>query len=363
MMGMHDYEVHARIAHEMAASMSLLTPHFAYQLILIIINTIFPITYEMAGAIATTLCQAATSAILFYFIIEACRVSTRFAMFLCLSLVFVMPIPVLFSIDSHLYNGYIGINVYHNPTIIILKPLALLVYIFMYRFFVRDSSCFKFKNIFFCAGITVLCVIAKPSYIICFLPALFMLILFNWRHDKLKFSRFYLCGFLVPSILILAFQYWLTFSQAPHASVTYKSKIILAPFVVMHSFSSYLLLKFVLSALFPISVIICYFQKARRNTELLFSWLVFFIGSIYTYLLAESPRMFHGNFLWSGQITLFILFISSVVFFVNNSLHGREFRQIISDKLAVFCCSMYLLHVVSGIIFYLAEYYSPWRFQ
>ena len=52
-----------------------------------------------------------------------------------------------------------------------------------------------------------------------------------------------------------------------------------------------------------------------KSHGLSLAWLSFFFGCAYAYLLAESgPRAMHGNFWWSAQVSLFVLFFESVRF-------------------------------------------------
>jgi hypothetical protein len=99
------------------------------------------------------------------------------------------------------------------------------------------------------------------------------------------------------------------------------------------------------------------FKSAIRDTSLQLAWLLFFAGACCTYLLAESgPRFLQGNFTWSGQITLFVLFVYSLFFLLKerknataNQLPFLRGRQIISYTALG-------LHVLYGIVFYILEF-------
>jgi cytochrome c oxidase assembly factor CtaG len=67
--------------------------------------------------------------------------------------------------------------------------------------------------------------------------------------------------------------------------------------------------------------------------------------------------MLQGNFAWSGQISLFILFVASALFYMRELLSGNNNAgNLLSRKKVLFCAAMYGLHVLSGVLFYLAEY-------
>ena len=64
--------------------------------------------------------------------------------------------------------------------------------------------------------------------------------------------------------------------------------------------------------------------EARRDTMLNLAWLTFGFATLQTYLLAEAgPRFNDGNFAWSSQISLFVLFTVSH----NNSCHFGALRR------------------------------------
>jgi Na+(H+)/acetate symporter ActP len=78
---------------------------------------------------------------------------------------------------------------------------------------------------------------------------------------------------------------------------------------VIGRFGGYLGIKFVLSAAFPIAVYGLYWKSAVRDARLNLAVLLFAFGISYSHLLSEKRHWEHGNFIWSGYITLFILFV------------------------------------------------------
>jgi len=108
-----------------------------------------------------------------------------------------------------------------------------------------------------------------------------------------------------------------------------------------------LLFKFSLSILFPLVVYALYLKRACRNVHFNLAWLTFGIGAFYTYFVAESGWRFgHGNFTWSGQISLLILFISATVFFI---AQNRPFKWSIR---MVACTYIFALHLLCGLYWY-----------
>jgi hypothetical protein len=359
MLSSYDYYVHLGLAQSMLRYHLVLTPHFLYQLVTIIIYMLLPLKQiATAGLITVLLCYAFTAIIVFYLLRSVETLSRPIAAIITVSLMLVAPFPLLAIADDHLYFGYIGINVFHNPTIVVLKPFALLLFYFSVRVFQHqknDDTRFVIIN----SVLIILSALAKPSYIICFLPALALFSLVKLARKEKPRWMLLSWGFVVPAIIVLAIQYYLTYSSTQMEGVYQgQSAIIFAPFAFMSSRSSFLFLKFLFSTLFPFAVLLCYFRSAIKDQRLVFAWLTFLFGAFYTYFLAESgPRMLQGNFAWSGQISLFILFVASALFYMRELLSGNNNAgNLLSRKKVLFCAAMYGLHVLSGVLFYLAEY-------
>lgn len=125
--------------------------------------------------------------------------------------------------------------------------------------------------------------------------------------------------------------------------------IIFAPFAVMQYYSTNLLAKFILSIFFPLAMTLVYYKKIFQDSSVIFSWLCFIIGAVFTYFLAEEGvRFIHGNFGWSGEITLFLLFVTIVIFWIKN------FYEKDQQKLAnlLILAGTFIPHVIFGIIYY-----------
>lgn len=354
----YDYIVHMELAENMLHSGRIMTPHFLLQSAVSSLSSLVQVPVRTATASVILLAVAATALIITRNILTTLPRPCR-SVPLAIALLLVAPPAVLFPLDRHLYLGYVSANVFHNPTMLLLKPLALLS--FGYAVMAIDGSTVHLRrHLLYSFLLTVACALTKPSFTICILPALALLAAFGLRGRQTPDWRLVLAGFLVPAAIVLALQFRMTYT-ADQLQGVYggKSGIILAPLEVMRSYSSWLSVKLLLSLSFPLAVLICHFREARENAELRLGWLTFSIGAAYTYLLAESgPRMFQGNFTWSAQISLFILFVSSVKF-----LLGRSTERTPSErKKFVFCSTLLSLHLIFGLAFYLSEYLQTERY-
>jgi hypothetical protein len=193
--------------------------------------------------------------------------------------------------------------------------------------------------------LVVLSTLAKASYAICLLPGLALYCLIRHTRGKAVEWRLGLTEFLVPLVLVLAFQYVLNLGQARALSIE------IAPFYFFRGIlqqlgkPALLLPKLAFSVLFPVSVLLVYFREGIRSIPLMLSWTIFGFGAFYTYFVVESgPAGLDGNFTWSGQISLYVLFVMSLTFFLERGgFQGLTRRSVIGS-------STFGLHVVSGLI-------------
>lgn len=347
----YDYLVHIPIAEEMLSTGRIRTPHFLLQAFAILLSAI---TGGISNAtVVTLLVSVAFTAALTYRCLRSSLDSEPLSLYFTAALLFASPVAALFPLDRHLYLGYIGVNVLHNPTMILLKPFALLLFTYSARSLESDSPP-SHSLLALCAIVTVAAAMAKPSFTIVLLPAISLMMLILWLKGEPFDRKMSLLAIMVPSLVILLIQYRMTYSTAQIDGVyNGSSSIIFSPLLVMNTYSTHLLTKFLLSVLFPLTVTALYYRETLRDRALQLAWLTFGAGALYTYLLAESgPRMNQGNFTWSAQIALFILFVASTKFLVKKISSSEG----INGWRVCLCTLLLTIHFAFGIIFHMAEF-------
>jgi hypothetical protein len=329
-------------------------PHFLYQSLLVFFHNRFSGANSFAFAssfitLAANLAFGITLYILLYRALTSFRPRLRviIALVLTIILTLVAPVTLLTWGRQNLYLGYIGIESFHNPTIILLKPLTLWLFLFALRVFQTQTSV---RMVLSCATIAALSAITKPNYAICLLPALALYTLYTLYRKQPLDWRLLLVGIVTPTVTVIAWQWFFYRYQGIGG-------FAIAPFQVMSFYSPDLLLpKFVLSILFPLCVLIFYFKAAIGDLALRLSWLAFLFGVIYVYFFVETRAWQDGNFGWSGEITLLILFISTTLLLIRQYLADRGW----TPKLIV--CALALgLHFISGVIFYAIHLGNAWN--
>lgn len=354
----YDYLIHVGLAEKMLTTGEILTPHFLLQFAVAAIAAIFPVTVQTATLSLLVIAVSATAFVIAQTIAKEIS-SLSVILYLTAALLLSAPLAVLFPFDKHLYLGYISTNVFHNPTMLLLKPLALLS--FGYAVTAIDNHKAPQKSIWLLCGLTtVACALTKPSFTICILPAMALLIFYRLLTKRSLSRNMLLFGFFLPALLILALQFRMTYGSSQIQGIySGSSQIIFAPLAVMQTYSLWLPAKFLLSLTFPLTLLLCYFRRVTKDTGLLLGWLAFFFGAAYTYLLAESgPRMLQGNFSWSAQITLFILFIYSARLLFSHEVSASNAGQ---NKFYL-CNGALLLHLAFGIAFYISEFIHTERY-
>jgi hypothetical protein len=231
-------------------------------------------------------------------------------------------IVVAFLLSSPIYTqittafiGYINYLVYHNPTQQLLSVFVVPVSLFAVRAAFYKPYKSLNQRIFFtllCMLLVLLMSLSKPSYSIALLPALALIVLCRLLYrlpvDWLLLSL----GIALPTILMLALQYLVTYSDPEKASVQ------LGWFVFFQAYGLNawdILTGLLLSILFPLATYLLYFKDAVRDRYLNFSWLVFAVSLIWSYFFHEGgSRLMHGNFLWSSYVSLLVLMFSTLLF-------------------------------------------------
>jgi len=288
--------------------------------------------------------QVATVMILYFWFGKADRTGWDLLRgFAAFSLTFVAPIMLLVPLDGLYYFGYIGLANYHNPTVHLLKPLALLSAMHAFRAIGGFKS--SVWQMFFAALWIILSACIKPSYALSILPALALAACIRWIFRENVDVKMLLFGFFLPALVVLAVQWLIAYRFGDPGE-----NIILAPLQMESSFSDYLLPKFLLSGAFPLTILFMARRSLLKDAHLLVGWTGFLSGITQLYLLAEGgERLLHGNFRWSAQIMLFLLFAVSMRWLLREGILNGVMTT--WQKMAAY--GVYLAHLGGGIAYYI----------
>ncbi len=359
--GPFDYEYHIGTALEMKDQLSIELPHFLYHLYVILLNAIVPGLNEYGLAVVSIVTmRIAAAAVVFGMLALALpRPLTRRTGLALAGITFLLlivtPITVPTWADGQFYLGYIGMNAFHNPTILALVPLALPAAWLATRItFSTPDRPGLARDTALSALLITLSTLAKPSYLLCLLPAVGVISL--WRlvqRERLPW-RALILGIALPGVILLAWQYAFTYGGSASNESLSASSIEFAPFKVMvwHSDGSGIFNKFLLSIAYPALVYGLFFPATFKDRFFTLSAVAFGFGACATYLLAEGgDRTGDGNFIWSAQITLYVWFVAATRFLIlrnRPTLFGRDAWT----RARTFVVLVALgLHLVSGALF------------
>jgi hypothetical protein len=342
-----DFNWHARSARRTWQQGRLETPHFLYPLLTIAVRRSKVVSdWNDAGMLVALAFQALLAIVLFREVRRAMPATTPFAgaaaLALTLALLVVTPVTFTSWSGQNLYVGYLGINTFHSPTMFLLRPLALLLWLRLAVSLTPGVALATGPAVAAAAVLSVLCALAKPSYGIVLLPALGLAGAWQRARGRRIDLRLILLGFGLPTVAVLAWQYTFSFASGANDAIEW------APLAVMSLFPG-TPARIALTVVFPAVAYLTHFQRARRDPVLNLAWLTFAVGAAYAYLLAETGnRIQHANLVWSGQISAFVLFVSSALFVLREA-GGNGSKP---PALAA-CAAVFALHFVCGVYFLL----------
>lgn len=256
-----------------------------------------------------------------------------------------------FTMPERTYLGYITGNVYHNPTVILLRPLAIAVFFLGFQqLYARPA----WKPILLGGVLLALATQAKPNFTLTFLPAIALFALFDLKRFRSINWWYIFVGLALPAAAILAEQYYMTYTGSNGDS------IIFAPFQAILQYVPNIgteLLFILLSILFPLAFTILYRQQLRKEKTILLAWLNFLVGLAIALLFTEVEEQHALNFWWGPMVGLYILFIETI----GQSLKLGVFNFRNKDKLVIklSLTGILLLHLVCGGIYYVTVIRTP----
>lgn len=359
-----DYPTHLRYVQEIQQDVRQLPPHPLFHLGTILVATLIPVLSITQAGLLLILAMYAISGLMIYrfYLSNAIsgtinRPTAWLLSGLTLALMLVSAVTVFTWSARNLYFGYFVGNVYHNPTIVLLKPLALGLFLYALGVFSAQGH-FHTRGAWAAAFVlTVLCGLAKPNYLIVLLPTLGLVTVYRLL-KKQPVNWPLLLSIALPAVVLLGLQFFMLPRWTQTAVATSDGKIAFAPLALFRAwgvFDKLIFLRIVMSVLFPIVVYAAYVRPARRDFSLNLAWLSTMIGIFYTLCFVETgARLPAGNFGWSAQITIFILFVVSMSFFLRQ-IYDLETRRFRLNRTAGLCLAVFALHLISGLLWYATE--------
>lgn len=357
---------HLQFAQRMLESGRILIPHFLFHAVAIgvhgIVARIDPAlelashdpyvddSWLVSNVIIMTVIYVATIACLEKYFNDLSVICRRL---LAVALITVQPIFVLALWDNKYYLGYVTpSNLYIIPTQTLLKLTSIAVFMMTPMILKRNV---RVWSALWLILLVVLNGLSKPNYLIIAVPVIIVgSTIWYLRGRYINYAV--LAAYVVPSIGVLAWQYYFKFVN-PDAVIYESSITITAPFEVMAHLSRYPELKLVLSVTFPAYFAIVYRRIAIEYWDVFYALCLMFFGLIVAIFFAETGYFrYAANFVWSAQIANFCFFVATAKVFFGDVRVRR------SNRKAYFIgCAVFALHALCGLIFFVRSFSCDYR--
>jgi hypothetical protein len=214
-------------------------------------------------------------------------------------------------------------NIWHNVTLLTVKPFALLTILFLLNALKDESAKYYYLSLL----AALISIVAKPSFIIDFIPALILFALLTGTLVD-KHFRHYLFLLVILSSMILTYQFLHTFYHA-------QSHIIFDWLGVWSLSSPNIPVSILLALAFPL-VLTFLHSEVLKDGGVLLSWLMIFIGMLYYMTLAQSGRFYsHGNFGWSYMISLSLLYLYAIIIYFQQYMKISQWKHILLNLILI----------------------------
>ena len=208
----------------------------------------------------------------------------------------------LMSLNPHIYMGPGSPSVWHNVTLLMVKPFALLSVFFTIKYFTTNRFLFFISTLL----VTLLSIFAKPSYIIVFLPSLVVYVALKKYFDKNRL-RFTVVTILLSAGL-LAYQF--THKYAGEGD----SRVIFDFLGVWSLYTPNVAVSIAMALGLPFLITLFNYQSVKKNEYIKFTWLLVLFSLILFSCFAESGKYYKdGNFSWSWMISLGLIYIFTII--------------------------------------------------
>jgi hypothetical protein len=338
-----DLWVHIEYAKSIHGPADIVSPHFLFQLLLIAITKVSGLSYNASAIALMSLCYGGMAGIIAARIRRSVSAAPPWV---------ILSVSVFVLLASHIFlqtafklnflYGYIAPTVYHNPTQVLSKVLALVVMFTYFALAFKSERANRIYQVLLPVGV-VLSAIAKPSFLIAFVPCVCLCEVYRATSGQWRLAARNLIFVALPAVVVLALQFRMTYTAGGNGG-----GLGLAPFLV-YGGAADVIPKLPASLLFPVVAGVVLRRNGGFNSRMRFTWLLYAIGMIISTCLVEiGPRMMQGNFAWTGQTVTFLLYVETAIALM--AVPGRH---------AWPAWWAFGLHVLFGIIWYSAALFLP----
>lgn len=219
---------------------------------------------------------------------------------------FTMPI-YLPSLNPFHYMGMQSGTVWHNSTYLGMKLAGTIVLLLYYRYQERYRGGLRVSEWVLFAAALILVNLMKPNFILCFAPAMAILLLADCIADRGRtFGRQVLFGIpVLISLVVVAFEAKVLFDGENSGA----SIIVALPYGLLH-WNRHPIAALIQSVAFPLVILAGTWRELGRDRVYRATWLIWLTGLLeYLMLSEDGPRRTHGNLSWGYSYCVFLVFV------------------------------------------------------
>lgn len=306
------------------------------------LTIIFALNNVLASSVVTSI-VVVIYAILIYKTINILTF-THSTSYSLLTVLLTFVLLVIGPLDIPNYNKYYILgqwspNIWYSPTFVMLKPFALVATIFVIATLKKSSIPLALVTII----VSIISIFSKPSFIIVFLPSLLIFYVLRKNYVNSKNTLIIFIIFL-STIGAILFQFSLLFIES-------NVHILIDPFGVWSKFTPSIIVSLLLGLAFPILYLLLYYKRVFHNDYTLFSWILTAISIFIALVFAESgERYLHGNFFWSYATSINILYIFTLIQYVQYFDYSQLKTKLLLIVLTIQTLFgfNYLIHILQG---------------
>lgn len=256
------------------------------------------------------------------------------------SMVVAMIIVTPLGGNNFVYLGTGTPNPWHNPTYLISRPFAILTFIFSIILLKQAiDNKIEWLKVMLLSLSAMFCMWFKPSFLISFLPALAITLLWLWYKGQVKFKQLIIFGLIViPALLVMMYINHLVYENASASQI----KFAIGDFWKQHN--KPVIVSILLGTLFPLYVLII--SRKELKLDFVLASINYLLAFLIVFFMTETGiRAEHGNFFWTYMFAMFFMFlVATKYFFIQNKY---------PFTLKIIGSIFYGAHLISGIIYFL----------
>ena len=341
-MGVRKYYADTGV-HMQIAEKQLLAHRPSYSLLFIILKCFFSLTHmswqgtSLLFAVLMALCAGSTVWLISLWYTRYYKISPSGKVY------FFSVCACLVSMIFTTYQKATSPNVWHNPTQFISRPLCFGVIFCVYSYWEKSQSGKADRKYLWAnAVLSTLSMLAKPSFLSAFLPAVCLCLLSECVKTKGKsfFSSLQLGISFVPSLFVLWFQSRLLFGNGQGNAVAFG----------FHGKAGTMIWGIFASSAFCLFGWLVLWAKKKDKRILGFVGVWYATGLWVRFFFREiGQRAADGNFVWGYMLMLFFVFI----YLAGELFISPENEKSVKKPIRMLGFALYGLHLGFGVWYFI----------